>query len=119
MEGNALTFWEKKLEEIKSASFNQVRDRVRIHTEQYKEQGFDDSDTWSLDWHLSQLILPRLKRYKELATGCIVINFPLDEMIDAFELYANKDSIKWDDEDIVIIDKGLKAFAEHFHRLWW
>jgi len=113
------SFWEKRLEEIKGASYNQVGNRVEKHSNQYIERGFDDSDTWGLDWHLAKLILPRLKRYKELAKEIIVIDFPLDEMIDAFEIYAHKDSSNWTDKDVKSIDKGLKAFADHFHRLWW
>lgn len=30
-------FWEKRLEEIKEASYNQVNDRVKKHTCQYTE----------------------------------------------------------------------------------
>lgn len=112
-------FWEKRLEEIKTVSHNQVRDRVKKHTQQYIENGFDDSDTWGLDSHLAELILPRLQRYKELATGVIVIDFPLDEMINAFDLYVNKDRFDWTDEEYKSVVDGFKAFGEHFQSLWW
>ena len=113
-----MTFWERRLEDIKNAPFNQVRDRVKLHTEQYKERGFDDSETWDLYMNLAKLILPRLKRYKELAEGCIVINFPLDSMINAFDIIV-LDKTSWTKEEQQIVDQGLKDFSEHFYRLWW
>jgi hypothetical protein len=112
-------FWEHRLEEIKTASFNQSNNRIEKHTQQYIENGFDDSDTWGLDYHLAKLILPRLERFKELATGVIVIDFPLEDMIHAFDLYVNKDDIKWTEEDWESWDKGIKAFAEYYRALWW
>lgn len=118
------TFWEKRLEEIRTASFNQSGGRAEKHAQQYMERGFDDSDTWSLDTHLAKLILPRLKRYKELADETIVIDFPLDDMIEAFQLLVDSDW-SWKGSKVEIemrmekIEKGLKAFAEHYLRLWW
>jgi hypothetical protein len=114
-----MNFWEKRLEEIKTEPFNQFGDRESRHIEQYKQNGFDDSDTWGLDYHLATLILPRLIRYKELAENVIVIDFPLDEMIKAFKLYIEIDSFYWTKEDKTSISEGLKAFGEHYHQLWW
>ena len=122
-ENNDLPFWEKKLEEIKIAGYNKVGNRVAVHTQQYIEQGFDDSDTWDLSNHLAQLILPRLERFKEINT--IVVDFPLDEMIYAFQMYAKmwdgdgRSQYSWTEEERYRIQQGLKAFAEHYHRLWW
>jgi hypothetical protein len=31
------------------------------------ERGFDDSETWSLDYTVASFIIPRLERYQELA----------------------------------------------------
>lgn len=112
-------FWEKRLEYIQKAPFNHIRDRVSIHTEQYKEWGFDDSDIWDLSDHLAALILPRLKRYKEMATNVIKIDFPLDEMIEGFDLYVNKSYIDWTEEEAEKVNRGLKVFGEHFHELWY
>lgn len=112
-------FWEKRIEEIKTVSYNQVNERVEKHTKQYIENGFDDSDTWGLDYHLATLILPRLKRYKEIVTGVIVFDFPLDDMIHAFDLYVNKEDYDWTDDDWKDWDKGIKAFSEYYRALWW
>ena len=114
-----IPFWEKQLETIKKEPYNQVQNRVEKHTTQYIERGFDDSDTWDLSKHIATWLLPRLQRYKELATGVIVIDFPLDDMIKAFDLYANKDYSDWTKEEAKAVEVGLKAFAEHYTRLWW
>lgn len=62
-----------------------------------------------------------IKRFKELASQAIVINFPLDDMIEVFELLASDNIGYWEysDEQMKTITKGLKAFAEHYFRLWW
>ena len=32
-------------------------------------RGFNDSETWNLDYTIAKLVLPRLKRFKELTNG--------------------------------------------------
>jgi len=84
-------------------------------------QGFSDEDTFDLSVHLTRLILPRLKRYKELAEEVVIINFPLDEMIKAFEVFKDVgyDRYQLRDEKLEVFKKGMKAFAEYFLALWW
>lgn len=85
------------------------------------ENGFDDSETWSLDCTISKFIEPRLKRFKEIKAG-----YPsnlleeewdmiLDKIIYAFEC-INKDNI-FDNEKQV--SEGLNLFRKHFFDLWW
>jgi hypothetical protein len=114
-------FYEIELERIENAWKDTHPERVKKFKEQYLMWGFSDEDTWSLDIHLAKLILPRLKRYKELATGAIKIDFPLDEMIEAFQILHDVDFDKWKlkGEKWDKVEKGLKAFAEHYFRLWW
>lgn len=87
-------------------------------------RGWDDSDTWSLDWTLAHWLLPRLKRFKELNDG-----FPhpfteeewdgvLDKMIKAFEIIVGAEC--WDgDMDMNEVNEGLDLFRKHFIDLWW
>jgi hypothetical protein len=114
-------FYETELERIEKDWKDTHPERVRKFKEQYLMWGFSDEDTWSLDVHLAKLILPRLKRYKELATGVIKIDFPLDDMIEAFQILHDVDFDKWKlkGEKWEKVEKGLKAFAEHYFRLWW
>lgn len=108
---------------------------------QRRTRGWDDSETWSLDHTLAQIILPRLKRLKELKCG-----YPshlsekpieeydkydygaekkwdeiIDEMIAAFEIVADED--RWyavpSDEDLKIYKKGMKKFCKYYTDLWW
>lgn len=112
-------FYEKELNRIKERWSNTNPNRVKIFTQQYLEQGFSDENTWSLDSHFAELILPRLKRFKEIAA--IKIDFPLDDMIRAFELYKELEYDPWKlkDENLEIFQKGLKAFSDYFLALWW
>lgn len=86
---------------------------------QRRTRGFDDSDTFSLDWTIAQFIVPRLKRFKEIDVAVRVEdpewNASLDKMIKAFEIEP------WciSPEDAKIQDEGLELFALHFRRLWW
>jgi hypothetical protein len=114
-------FYEIELERIENTWKETHPERVKKFKQQYLEQGFCDEDTWNLDIHLAKLILPRLKRYKELATGVIKIDFPLDDMIEAFQILHDVNFDKWKlkDEKWSKVEKGLKAFAEYYFRLWW
>lgn len=88
-------------------------------------RGFDDSTTWSLDYSLPPVILPRLKRFKE-----VTIAVPqdmtqeewheiLDKMIAAFE-FAGSDA-RWEATpgDFEKYQEGLDLFAKYYFLLWW
>lgn len=87
-------------------------------------RGWDDSETWSLDYSLSKLILPRLVRFKELRDGIIKTenqdDEDIDKMIAAFEFLGSEerwscyDKKKWDE-----VQEGVELFAEYYTRLWW
>jgi hypothetical protein len=97
---------------------------------QRMSRGFDDSVTWNLDGELAKLILPRLRRFKELHMG-----YPgeeqgmgqeewedaLEKMIHAFEHYASeqKYSKVFPEDHYVTVDEGMKLFAEYYGHLWW
>jgi hypothetical protein len=101
-------------------------------------RGWDDSDTWSLDYTLAKWILPRLKRFKQLSFGCPT-NFTekqwdemIDEMIWAFDYIANdreneiftengnfeKEREEWKKAEDRC-DKGLELFGKYMRGLWW
>ncbi len=90
-------------------------------------RGFDDSATWSLDIHLAGLILPRLKRFKELNTHAYPNGLTpelwaeiLDKMIFAFEFTVSDDKMfgKFDESEYEKCKEGLRLFGEYFHALW-
>lgn len=87
-------------------------------------RGWDDSETWSLDYSLAKLILPRLIRLKEFRLEYIE-NPPgwiedLDKMIAAFEFLGSEerwscyDKDKWNEAQ-----EGVELFAKHYTSLWW
>lgn len=104
-----------------------IRRAIR-HWWQRRTRGWDDSDTWALHFSLAQMILPRLKRFRDLNIG-----FPpcfetfeewqatIDEMIKAFEFLGSEDywSANFKDPRYKQADKGLKLFAKWYQHLWW
>lgn len=93
---------------------------------QRRTRGFDDSETWSLDWTLSKHILPRLIRFKELSISRPpdfsdeTWNLMLDKMISAFAFLGS--DARWDsydEEDWREAQEGVELFAKHFTSLWW
>lgn len=94
---------------------------------QRRKRGWDDSDTWSLDHSLAKVILPRLKRFKEVAP-MVPADYnseaewqaDLDKMIAAFEFAASEerwgcyDKEKWEE-----VHEGIELFAKNYFALWW
>lgn len=125
----------KNLKERLSLNLFRINRCIRFFL-QRKIRGWDDSDTWSMNITLSKLIVPRLKRFKELKSGvpCFEHIDPngnyaeaekywdecIDKMILAFELIADDDSTAWySAESTEKINEGLDLFRKYFSNLWW
>lgn len=92
---------------------------------QRRSRGWDDSETWSLDWKLATWLAPRLRRFRELK-GCYpgdltreTWNEMLDEMSWAAEWYRDH---AWDwtnREEFERARRGWKLIADRLSDLWW
>lgn len=97
------------------------------YVNQIKKNGFSDTETWALDSVISEFILPRLKRFKEINNGFPVDLTPekwdeiLDDMIFAFEWSNSRDDFKINhgSESYERYKKGIRLFAEYYLELWW
>lgn len=93
------------------------------YSEQRIETGFDDSETWSLNCTISNFILPRLKRFKELSEERTIRNNlhkDLNIIIIAFELVVRDNGCWiWTEIEEKQVNKGLKLFRKNFFKLWW
>ena len=101
------------------------------HWWQRRVRGWDDSDTWSLDWTMAKFILPRLKLFKKVNNGHPgnLTEESWDEMIDkmifAMQLLADgrwdydSDDIEKSRADWDKVQEGLNLFGEYFQHLWW
>lgn len=98
--------------------------------------GFDESDLWSLDTHLAELILVRLQRFRQMKRWGVpgifcdpndetpgdldkaeaAWNAELDKMIAAFALMVES-NINTPEEEKVI-EEGLESFKMYFRALW-
>lgn len=94
-------------------------------------RGWSDEETWNLNDHIAEFVLPRLKRFREIQGGYpsslesksewILV---LDKMIYAFESHLEDDPInaktgKYDQEKVNRTREGLKLFGKYFVGLWW
>ena len=89
---------------------------------QRRTRGFDDSETFSLDYSLAKLILPRLQRFKQVSIDVLPSEMTseewseiLDKMINAFDYYSSKR--RWSSTEDH--EEGLKLFAQYYTDLWW
>ncbi len=108
---------------------------VRFFFQRLSRGGWDDSATWSLDDHLAPIILPRLKRFKELnqhawpgeqADGSGPKTWEewqgmLDAMIFAFEWDCDEERKYYSDyseETYKKVEEGHLLFGKWFNALW-
>jgi hypothetical protein len=99
-------------------------------------RGWDDSDTWSLDYSLAKQILPRLERLRQKIEQCPATPLLddddckkwldiLDKMVFAFtKIIEQNDGEKMfsiDDErkENEKIQEGLDLFGKYYRNLWW
>lgn len=97
-------------------------DREPKFKEQRQTNGFDDSETWSLDITIARFIVPRLKRYIELAFDHNVeteeYRQDLQDILYSFEQISSKE-IYFETDVEQKIDIGLEKFSKLFRGLWW
>jgi len=94
---------------------------------QRRIRGFDDSETWSLDYSLACLILPRLQRYRNIIIDSSIIDemeviTELDKMIIAFDIIANDPdyyALEAYPEKLKAVNEGLDLFHANYRNLWW
>lgn len=90
------------------------------------EQGFDESETWSLDSTIAKFILPRLKCFYNDGD---ILSYPgnltskewsaiVSKMVKAFDLIVNVDAAKRTEEEVKAVEEGLDLFREYFFDLW-
>lgn len=114
---------------IKNVNFTAIdRDdsRWNCFMKQRLENGFDESETWSLDSTIARFIYPRLKCFYNDGD---IFSHPgnlsseeweqiVEKMVKAFELIVTVEDLKRTKEENAIIDEGLDLFKEYFFDLW-
>ena len=86
-------------------------------------RGFDDSETWSLDYTFFNWLLPRLKRFREVSCAhpCdMTYEEWIKELDDAIDdLKILKESIGFGEEYEEAYERFVEWFAKRLHHLWW
>lgn len=98
--------------------------REKEFSKQRMERGFDDSETWALDYTIARFILPRIKRYDEIAEDAIIrsdkVKQQTKNVIAALELVIRDgegENLSGREEKEV--EEGMRDFVEIFRELWW
>jgi hypothetical protein len=99
-------------------------ERENQFRKQRMERGFDDSETWSLDYTVASFIIPRLERYQELANERLARDKQLirevDMLLEAMKLIVKDEgSHLWNEKEKDIVTQGLALFPKVFTTLWW
>lgn len=98
---------------------------------QRKQYGFDERETWSLDWALTEWIYTRFKMYKEFAGDIVDLNWhkfdyegkqitqgeAINTIIKACEKVLKSDGV-WDDDGT--LPKNIYVLlGEIMPAMWW
>lgn len=101
---------------------NQDDKRWSEYEEQRLTRGFDDSETWSLDFTIAKFIVPRLERYIEIYKDTLVDHDGFldkaERALKAFKLIAT-DKCVYEPDEYKEITEALHGFADIFVGLWW
>lgn len=98
--------------------------RLEKYEAQFNKDGFDDTCTWSLDYSIARFILPRLKRYYELADEVIVIDEhegfreAIEEMIEGFQIAVDEE-LNFNESEQKKVNKAFEQLAKYHNHLWW
>jgi hypothetical protein len=101
-----------------------IRSAIK-HWWQRRTRGWDDRDTWSLDWTIAKFVLPRLRRFREVSNG-----YPADMTKEEWDTILNRmiyalevcsDDSEWLEEYVNWdrVNQGLQEFGKYFRNLWW
>ena len=86
--------------------------------------GWDESELWSLKDTIANFIIPRLKRYQEVANKVLkrdqnLVN-NIDKFLLAMELTSRDEGLAlYTEEEEKQLQEGLDKFPEIFLSLWW
>jgi len=101
-------------------------DRYETYKKQRLKRGFDDSETWNLDYVFVNFMLPRLKRYYEIAKEAIVIEGEfktnLEIVIEGFELYLEHKEVPFSEVHLFIdrgnVEDDVKKIKEYLSKTY-
>lgn len=113
---------------IPNLCFSIEKDNILGHNQQsdeWKEQrlerGFDDTETWNLDYTIAQFIIPRLERYLLLApTRDEETEKDIKLFLESMKLVRSTEHY-WaiTDKQMEEINIGIDLFPKIFRLLWW
>ena len=97
-------------------------DREKDFIKQRIENGFDESETWSLRDTIANFIIPRLELYIKITPSKIEVEDmnEIKSFLTAMKLVARDEgALILTDEEKEILDNGLQNFHKIFLGLWW
>lgn len=118
-----------------------TKEKAEKYEKQRKENGFDETELWNLDYTIAAYVLPRLKAFKEDVKDMVGVPSSLVEnpngtdeeyekyhdkwleiiqqMIDSFQMIVDDDDDwKWSKDGREKVQHGLDLFAKYYLALW-
>jgi len=103
--------------------------RDEIFARQRAERGWDDRETWSLDYTVAKFMLPRLQRFREVKAGhpAGMTMEEWQEILGKIEFALTCTIKDLDDDNGVIVpqedhekwQEGNELLGKWFNALWW
>ena len=96
--------------------------RYKKYEIDYKQRGFDDSVTWSLDYSLIKWLTPRLHRFLEISEDFIddpKLHKDIRKILKGFDLALSDNFDDFDKKQVKQVDKAFKLLAKNYKKLWW
>jgi len=107
---------------------NEVEDeeRRKKYKEQRLERGFDDTETWDLDYVFAKFMLPRLKRLMKVSNEIVDWSEDIED-IKKLEKALELIILEMESDDVCLLTKeqndevkeGLEVLPKLFRKLWW
>lgn len=95
-------------------------------------RGFDDSETWSLDYTIAQFVLPRFRRYRQVSEGMApneLTENDWNKILDDIEFFLEYHSLSVNSDQQVRMSErpdfksryllGSSYWGKYFSALWW
>ena len=96
--------------------------RYKKYEIDYKQRGFDDSVTWSLDYSLIKWLTPRLHRFLEISedfTNDPKLHKDIRKILKGFDLALSDNFSEFDEKQTKQVDEAFKLLAKNYKQLWW
>lgn len=99
-----------------------AQDRTSYWFRQRNKYGFDERETWCLDYRIAAFLYPRFVKFKEWSGGSRPVTLSTQEWNDMLDkiIFGLKSYLLDEKEDSYLhYQDAMKLIAEHCYQFWW